>query len=85
MDDDSSVEYPDWYPQYKAAMLELDRSVLRERILAAQRAISQRMQVLSQDHFGTPEERNAIADALHGLAMLERELHNKNKEQAAGD
>jgi hypothetical protein len=46
----------------------------RQRVLRAHQAISQRLQALSQDHFGTREEREAIADALNGLAMLEREL-----------
>ena len=74
MTEPSNVRYPDWEPQYKAAMLELDRNNLGLRIQAAHLAISERLQVLSQDHFGSPEERNAIADALNGLAVLEREL-----------
>jgi hypothetical protein len=39
---------------------------------------------LSQDHFGSPEERNAIADALNGLAMLEREI-TRNLGQSQAD
>jgi hypothetical protein len=74
MHDDSTLLYPDWQPQYQAAMLELDPSKLPDRILSAHQAISQRLQALSEDHFGSPEERNAIADALNGLLMLEREI-----------
>jgi hypothetical protein len=59
-----------------------DRSKLPERVLCARQAISQRLQALSQDHFGTPEERNAIADALNGLAILEREIEGTKKRQA---
>lgn len=72
---DDPIRYPDWQPKYQAAMLELDPSKLRQRILAAHIAISERLRILAQDHFGTAEERAAIADAVHGLAMLERELN----------
>lgn len=70
--DDSA--FPDWLPQYKAALLELDHSRLRERIAVARKAITVRMLILAQDHGGTPEERQAMTDALSGLAMLEVEL-----------
>lgn len=66
--------YPEWHEEYKAAMLELDRSKLLERIVLARKAISERMNVFVQDHFGTSEERDAITDALNGLAMLEQEF-----------
>jgi hypothetical protein len=82
MRDASTLLYPDWQSQYQAAMLELDPSKLPERILCAHQAISQRLRALSQDHFGTPEERNAIADALNGLAILERETEGTKKRQA---
>lgn len=74
MTEPSNVRYPDWEHQYKAAMLELDRDKLGLRIQAAHLAISERLRVLSQDHFGRSEERNAITNALNGLAVLEREL-----------
>jgi hypothetical protein len=80
----SNVRYPDWEPHYKAAMLELDHSKLKERLQAAHIAISERLRILSQDHFGSPEERNAIADALNGLAMLEREM-KRNLKQSKSD
>jgi hypothetical protein len=70
-----------WQEAYKAAMLELDPTKLRERILFAQCAISKRMDELLQDHLGTPEERQAISDALHGLNVLEREIQGKDCEQ----
>jgi hypothetical protein len=80
----SKVRYPDWEPQYKAAMLELDNSKLKERLQVARIAISERLRVLSEDHFGSPEERNAITDALNGLAILEREI-KRNLEQSQSD
>jgi len=57
---------------------------LKERLEAAHIAISERLRILSQDHFGSPEERNGIADALNGLAMLEREI-KRNSEQSQSD
>lgn len=79
---DDSIRYPYWEPQYQAAMLELDPSKLPQRILAAHIAISERLRILAQDHFGTPEERAAIADALNGLAMLDREIKADIKRRA---
>jgi hypothetical protein len=64
--------YPEWLPAYKAALLELDPTEMQTRIRVAQDAIQRRMQVLAQDHRDV-EEKMAIADALNGLAMLERE------------
>jgi hypothetical protein len=82
-DTSSHLPYPDWQPEYEAALLELDHNTLEERILAARRAISNRVQVLAQDHFGSPEERQAMADALNFLAMLERELNQHQRPQSA--
>jgi hypothetical protein len=67
------THYPDWLPAYKAAMLELDPAKLQERIYAAQEAINQRLKYLAKDGGGDPKEKQAIADALSGLAILERE------------
>lgn len=77
-----NVLYPDWEPQYKAAMLELDREKLNLRVQAARVAISERLRVLSQDDFGTPEERQAIKDELNGLGVLERELRQSGSSEA---
>jgi hypothetical protein len=80
----SNVRYPGWEPQYKAAMLELDYIKLKERLQGAHLAISERLRILSQDHFASPEERSAIADALNGLAMLKREM-KRNLKQSKSD
>lgn len=76
MKDNSSQLDSDWKSEYQAAMLELDRRSLPQRIASARNAIAKRLEILAQDHFGTPEERQAIADALNGLGTLERELKN---------
>jgi hypothetical protein len=60
-DTSSRLRYPDWQPEYEAALLELDHNTLEERVLAARRAISNRVQVLAQDHFGSPEGMGAEA------------------------
>ena len=62
-------EFPEWEPQYKAALLELDQAKLLERIVAAEAAIRQRMRVI----FGRKEgdtERQAIGKALLALGVL---------------
>ena len=64
--------YPEWFPQYKAAMLELDRTQLEQRIVSAHAAITERVRRLAQGDFGTSEERTAMAAALNGLAAVER-------------
>lgn len=70
----SDLLYPAWQPRYEDALLELDHTKLPERIAVARKAITERLNELAQDHFGPPEERQAISDALNGLASLEREL-----------
>ena len=44
-----------------------------KRIQAAESAIDERQRVLSEDHGSTPEEREAIDDALGGLKVLRKE------------
>jgi hypothetical protein len=38
-----TFKFPEWEPQYKAALLEVDRANLLERVAAAEAAIRQRM------------------------------------------
>jgi hypothetical protein len=63
-----------WEEIYKAALLETDTRKLPESLQAAKATIDDRLQVLQADHGGTPEERQAISDALAGLNVLRREL-----------
>jgi hypothetical protein len=66
------VLYPEWQNQYRAALLELDRQKLSERVTAAEAAIYQRLQAISQnsDH---QAERQAIEDAMAALRLLMKE------------
>jgi hypothetical protein len=66
-------KFPDWEPQYKAALLEVDRANLLERVAAAEAAIRQRMRAI----FGRKEgdrERQAIGKALLALGVLKEDL-----------
>lgn len=70
-----------WEEVYKAAMVEIDDGKLPHRIQAAKAAIDNRLHDLQMDHGGTPEERQAISDALAGLIILRRELERRSSEE----
>jgi hypothetical protein len=70
-----SVDYI-WKETYHAALVEADENKLPERIRAAKTAIDTRLHELRMDHGGTPDERQAISDALEGLSILRRELQS---------
>jgi hypothetical protein len=67
------ILYPHWQNEYAAALLESDRERLSDRVRAAETAIYNRLQEISQspDHRA---ERMVIEDALAGLKVLKREL-----------
>ena len=77
-----TTEYK-WQESYAAALLETDWTKIRMRIQAAEFAIQERLFVLSQDHGGTLEERQAIGDALLGLRFLRKEVGQWDERQAA--
>jgi hypothetical protein len=62
-----------WCEAYETAVLETDWTKMEERLQSAESAINQRQRVLSMDHGGTPEERQAIADALNGMKALRKD------------
>ena len=64
--------YPEWQNEFRAALLELDREKLRERVATAEATIFKRLQALSQGLEHTAE-RQAIQDALANLRVLQRE------------
>jgi len=66
------ILYPTWQHEYAAAVLELDRKKLAERVAASETAIFNRLQTISQssDH---QAERQAIEDALAALRVLKRD------------
>ena len=59
-----------WHKAYTAAVLETDWTQMEGRILVAESAIREREHEFSLNHGGTPEERQAMADALNGLRSL---------------
>ena len=63
------ILYPHWQNEYQAAIVELDREKLSQRVEAAETAIYTRLQQISQrsDHSA---ERQAIEDAVAGLRIL---------------
>jgi len=62
-------KFPEWEPQCKAALLEVDRAKLLERVAAAEASIRQRMRAI----FGRTDgdmEWQAIGRALSALGVL---------------
>jgi hypothetical protein len=76
----------EWHEVYKAAVLETDWSKMEERIRIAEVALDQRRGELVLDHGGTPEENQAIEDALHGLNVLRMDAASwlERQEQKTG-
>ena len=66
------ILYPTWQHEYRAAVVELDRQKLPERVVAAEAAIFKRLQQLSQDS-DSNAERQVIEDALHSIRVLKRD------------
>jgi hypothetical protein len=63
-----------WHKAYTAAVLETDWTKMEGRIVAAESAIREREQEFSLNHGGTPEERQAMADAVSGLRTLRNDV-----------
>ena len=61
----------DWQGSYQAALLETDWTKMQERIQTAESEVHKRRLVLSQDCDGTPEEREALVNAMGGLRVLQ--------------
>lgn len=59
-----------WQEKYEAAILETDRGQLMARMVAAQKAVNIRLREIQADHGGTPQERQALMDAIFGLRTL---------------
>ena len=66
------ILYPEWQHAYLAALVELDRKTLLERVTAAETAIFNRLQAISQNS-DSHAERQAIEDALASLRVLKRD------------
>jgi hypothetical protein len=63
-----------WQELYRTALLETDWSKIEEKIQAADNGIRSRLHEFSMDHGGTPEENQAIEDALNGLKVLRKDV-----------
>jgi hypothetical protein len=63
-----------WLKIYHAALLETDWSRIEERIQEADGGIRARLHEFSLNHGGTPEESQAIEDALNALNVLRKEV-----------
>ena len=63
-----------WQELYAAALLETDWSKIEGKIQAAENGIRTRLDEFSMNHGGTPEENQAIQDALNGLDILRKEV-----------
>ena len=74
-----------WHEAYRTALLETDWSKMEERIRAAETAINARRSELSLNHGGTPDERQAIEDALNGLNVLRKDADNWSRTASRGE
>jgi hypothetical protein len=63
-----------WQQLYATALLETDWSKIEEKIQVAEDAIRARLHEFSMNHGGTPEENQAIEDALNGLHSLQKDV-----------
>ena len=63
-----------WQELYATALLETDWSKIGEKIQVAENGIRARLHEFSMNHGGTPEENQAIEDALNGLNGLRKDV-----------
>ena len=63
-----------WQKLYATALLETDWSKIGEKIQVAENGIRARLHEFSMNHGGTPEENQAIEDALNGLNVLRSDV-----------
>jgi hypothetical protein len=77
-----SLPYPEWQKPCQAALVELDRAKLQERIAAAEAAITSRLNAASAVPV-SPVERQAIADAMATLRVLKRECLGSSRGEAS--
>ena len=73
-----------WQEFYATALLETDWSKIEEKIQVAENGIGTRLHEFSLNHGGTPEENQAIVDALHGLDILRNEVATWQESKRAG-
>ena len=69
-----------WQESYMKAFLESDWTKMEEKIRTAESEIRERQRLFAEDHGGTAEERQAIADAINGLRVLRSEAARQERE-----
>ena len=62
----SCLNRTDWRSLYKAAILESNKNLLPHRVSEAEEAVIERGREIFYGH-GTPEEKEALEDALYAL------------------
>jgi len=60
------------------------KTKMPNRLQEAEAELRERERVLSEDHGGTAQERQAIADAINGQKMLQRDVVEWQKRQSPG-
>jgi len=73
-----------WQELYATALLETDWSKMEEKIQVAENGIRARLHEFSMNHGGTPEENQAIEDALNGLTVLRKDVVTRQRSKQAG-
>ena len=73
-----------WQELYATALLETDWSKIEGRIQAAENGIRARLHEFSMNRGGTPEENQAIEDALNGFTILRKEVATWQESKRAG-
>ena len=63
-----------WQELYRTALLETDWWRIEEEIQVAENGIRARLHEFDLNHGGTPEENQAIEDALNGLHSLQKDV-----------
>ena len=71
-----------WLELYRTALLETDWSKIEREIQAAEDGIGVRLLEFSLNHGGTPEENQAIEDALSGLNVLRKDVAASRSKRA---
>jgi hypothetical protein len=72
-----------WEDPYVVAVLETDWTQIEQKIQIAEQGIKARLHEFSLNHGGTPEENQAIKDALHGFDCLRKDVAAWRSEKLA--
>ena len=64
----------DWQHVYHQALVETDWTKIEERIHAAEVVMNERLREFSVNGGGSPEENQAVIDAINALKILRREV-----------